>query len=198
MAGISAILTAAGESTRMGRPKPLLPWRDSTLVECQVEALVDAGASHVVVVLGHGAAVVTPYITHPSARYVNNADYRSGKATSVKAGLRAVPEDADAILLLAVDQPRPAGIISKVIKAHVEASALITSPRFEGHGGHPLVFAASLRPELEAISEEREGIREVFKAHRGDVLELAIDDPVIRLDLNTPEEYERSRRLYGK
>ena len=195
---VSAILTAAGESTRMGRPKPLLPWRGATLVERQVEALVDAGVSHVVVVLGHEAAMVGPYIVHPNAGCVINPDYRSGKATSVKAGLKAVPEDADAILLLAVDQPRPSEIISKVIRAHVESNALITSPRFEGLGGHPLIFAASLRPELEAISEEREGIREVFKAHRDQVLELTIDDPVIRLDLNTPEDYERAKRLYGR
>ena len=167
-------------------------------MERQVEALVDAGASHVVVVLGHEADVVAPYVVHPNACYVVNPDYRAGKATSVKAGLKAVPEDADAILLLAVDQPRSSEIISKVIRAHVEANAVITSPRFAGHGGHPLMFSTSLRPELEAISEERAGIREVFMAHRDDVLELAIDDPVIRLDLNTPEDYERAKRLYGK
>ena len=197
MAGISAILTAAGESTRMGRPKPLLPWRGATLVERQVEALVDAGASHVVVVLGHEADVVAPYVVHPNACYVVNPDYRAGKATSVKAGLKAVPEDADAILLLAVDQPRSSEIISKVIRAHVEANAVITSPRFEGHGGHPLIFSALLRAELAAISEECQGIREVFQAHRNDILEVPIDDPVVRLDLNTPEEYEGARRLYG-
>ena len=198
MTGISAILTAAGESTRMGRPKPLLPWLGATLVERQAEALVDAGASHVVVVLGHEADAVAPYVVRPNACYVINPDYLSGKATSVKAGLKAVPEDADAILLLAVDQPRPSEIISKVIRAHVEANALITSPRFEGRGGHPLIFAASLRPELEAISEDREGIREVFKAHRDQVLELIIEDPVIRMDLNTPEDYERAKRRYGR
>ena len=198
MAGISAILTAAGESTRMGRPKPLLPWRGATLVERQVEALVDAGASHVVVVLGHEATVIAPYVVHPKAGYLINPDYRSGKATSVRAGLQAVPEDAEGILLLAVDQPRPSEIISKVIRAHVEANAVITSPRFEGHGGHPLIFSASLRAELATISEERQGIREVFQAHRHDILEVPVDDPVIRLDLNTPEEYERARRLYGR
>ena len=108
------------------------------------------------------------------------------------------PEDAEGILLLAVDQPRPSEIISKVIRAHVEANAVITSPRFEGHGGHPLIFSASLRAELAAISEERQGIREVFQAHRNDILEVPIVDPVVRLDLNTPEEYERAKRLYER
>ena len=95
------------------------------------------------------------------------------------------------------DQPRPATVISRVIEAHLEAGALITSPRFEGRGGHPLIFAASLRAEMEAISEETEGIREVFQAHRQEVNEVPVDDPVVRLDLNTPEDYERARRLYG-
>ena len=197
MAGVWAILTAAGESTRMGRPKPLLPWCGATLVERQVSALADAGAVHVVVVVGHEADAVIPYVTHPGASYVVNLDFLSGKATSVKAGLRAVSKGADAILLLAVDQPRPATVISRVIEAHLEAAALITSPRFEGHGGHPLIFAASLRAELEAISEETQGIRQVFQAHRHEVNEVPIDDPVVRLDLNTPEDYERAKRLYG-
>ncbi len=197
MAGVWAILTAAGESTRMGRPKPLLPWCGATLVECQVSALADAGAAHVVVVVGHEADAVIPYVVHPRASYVVNPDFLSGKATSVKAGLRAVGEGADAVLLLAVDQPRPATVISRVIEAHLDAGALITSPRFEGGGGHPLIFAASLRAELEVISEETEGVREVFQAHRREVNKVPIDDPVIRLDLNTPEDYERAKRLYG-
>ena len=174
----------------------MLPWCGATLVERQVCALADAGAARVVVVVGHEAGAVIPYVAHPRASYVVNPDFRSGKATSVKAGVRVVSEGADAILLLAVDQPRPATVISRVIEAHLEAGALITSPRFEGRGGHPLIFAASLRAELEAISEETEGIREVFQAHRQEVNEVPIDDPVIRLDLNTPEDYERAKRLY--
>lgn len=197
MPGVSAILTAAGESRRMGRPKPLLPWRGTTLVEHQISALFDGGVSEVVVVVGHEADAVAAQVSCTGARCVVNPDYLQGKTTSIKAGLRAVSPDADAILLLAVDQPRTDAIVSAVVRAHVSGDFLITSPRYEGHGGHPLIFAASLRSELARISEEKQGIREVFQAHRDSVQEYALDDAMIRLDLNTPEAYEDAVRRYG-
>ena len=197
MPGVSAILTAAGESRRMGRPKPLLPWRGTTLVEHQISALFNAGVSEVVVVVGHEADAVSAQVAGTGARRMVNPDYLQGKTTSIKAGLKAVSADADAILLLAVDQPRTESIIAVVLEAHARGDSLITSPRYEGHGGHPLIFAASLRDELARISEEKQGIREVFLAHRDSVQEYVVDDPMIRLDLNTPDAYEDALRQYG-
>ncbi len=197
MPGISAILTSAGESTRMGQLKPLLKWRGTTLVEYQLRSLLDAGVSEVVVVLGHRGREVQPYIREPGATAMMNPDYRMGKTTSVKAGLRGIAPTADAVLLLAVDQPRTETIVRTVIDAHTKADALITSPRYRGHGGHPLVFSALLIEKLKHISEDRQGIREVFQAHRHEVNEVEIDDPMIRLDLNTPEEYEQALKRYG-
>ncbi len=179
----------------MGTPKPLLPWRGTTLVEHQVACLLDGECDEVVVVLGHAAGQVAPLVRGDGVRAVVNPDYRQGKTTSIKAGLAHADRSATAILLLAVDQPRTADIVRRVVRAHLEAGALITSPRYEGHGGHPLVFSAELRPELERITEENQGIREVFEAHRSDVLEVHLDDPMLRLDLNTPEAYEAA---YGR
>lgn len=180
----------------MGRSKPLLSWYDTTLVEYQVCSLFDGGVSEVVVVLGHNAEAVIPFVKARGASCVINPDYRQGKTTSIKAGLRCVDPNAEDILLLAVDQPRSRDIVSHVIQAHIERKATITSPRYQGHGGHPLIFSASLKSELERISEEKQGIREVFQAHRDEVYELPVDDPMIRLDLNTPEAYEEARRRY--
>jgi molybdenum cofactor cytidylyltransferase len=193
---ISAILTAAGESTRMGRPKPLLPWRGVPLVEYQVASLVEAGAAEVIVVLGHRHELVVLHVKGPGVCHVLNPDYRQGKTTSIKTGLRHVDSGATGILLLAVDQPRPPGIIATVIAAHIQNDGLITSPRNQGHGGHPLLFSARLRDELRAITEEKQGIREVVQAHIGEINEVAIDDSIVRLDINSPEEYEEARERY--
>jgi molybdenum cofactor cytidylyltransferase len=197
MPGISAIITAAGESTRMGSPKSLLPWKGTTLLEYQVRCLLDAGCAEVVVVLGHAAEMVEPHVTGQHVRHVLNPLYRQGKTTSIKAGIGAISDDADGILLLAVDQPRTAEITRQVLEAHNARRPAITSPRHEGHGGHPLVFDASLRPELESITEENQGIRQVFEAHRDEVYEVPIDDAMLRLDLNTPEDYEQAKQRYG-
>ena len=197
MVGISAILTAAGESIRMGRPKPLLPWHGVTLLEYQIRSLTNAGVAQVVVVLGHQAELFAPYAKGPGVRSVLNPQYRLGKTTSIKAGLQGIAPDADGILLLAVDQPRTKEIISTLISAHLESDSLITSPRYQGHGGHPLIFSSSLKDELERISEQRQGLREVFQAHRGHISEVELDDPLVRLDINTPEDYEAAKSRYG-
>ena len=86
---VSAILTAAGESTRMGRPKALLPWHGTTLLEHQTACLIDAGAAEVVVVLGHQANAVVPQVKGPHVRHVLNPDYRLGKTTSIKPACEA-------------------------------------------------------------------------------------------------------------
>jgi molybdenum cofactor cytidylyltransferase len=198
VASISAVLTAAGESTRMGEAKPLLAWRGATLLEHQLNCLLEGGVSEVLVVLGHQAAEIARYAKGPNVRWVVNGRYRDGKASSIKAGLTAISQDAEAIVLLAVDQPRTSEIVSQVIRAHVENDALITSPRYRGHGGHPLIFSGSLKSELESITEEAQGIRAVFRRHGDQVTEVQIDDPLVRLDLNTPDAYEEAVARYGE
>ena len=90
----------------------MLPWRGTTLVEHQISALFNAGVSEVVVVVGHEADAVSAQISGTGARCMVNPDYLEGKTTSIKAGLKAISGDADAILLLAVDQPRTEFIIA--------------------------------------------------------------------------------------
>ncbi len=195
---ITAVLTAAGLSSRMGRPKPLLRWRDATLIEHQVSILLSGGASEVVVVLGHRAGEVATYVEGAGARSVVNDRYEEGRTSSIRAGLEAVPGGTEDILLIGVDQPRTPQIVARVVEAHLGAGSLLTSPRYRGRGGHPLMFSARLLPELRLISERNQGLREVFERHRAEVTEVHFDDPIVRLDLNTPEAYERAYEKYGR
>ena len=194
---ISAILIAAGESTRMGSLKPLLRWHGMTLVEYQTSSLVTAGVAEVVVVLGERHRLVEPHVTGPGVRSVFNRDFRLGKTTSIRAGLRSIDPASQAVLLLAVDQPRPVTVISTVIDAHLASNALITSPGYLGRGGHPLVFAPILMPELQLITEDGEGIRQVIRAHAAEVNVVEVDDPIVTLDLNTPGDYEQAKARFG-
>ena len=196
MYGISAVLQAAGLSSRMGTSKPLLMWHGVPLVKYQVDSLIAGGVDEVVVVLGHDAENVALHVAEPKAISTINGDYKSGKTTSIKAGLRAMEFINNSILLLAVDQPRTTGLIETVIDAHKSEKPLITSPRYQNHGGHPLIFDSLLREELLNITEENEGIRAIFERHRDSVLDVQVDDPIIRLDLNTPENYEFAKNLY--
>jgi CTP:molybdopterin cytidylyltransferase MocA len=180
----------------MGQPKPLLPWLGATLVERQIEALLEAGVDDVYVVTGHRAYEVQSKVKGPRVHRVLNPHYRQGKSTSVKAGLASLPDGTSAIVLLAVDQPRPSWLIRKVLESHVARKALISCPRYRGHGGHPLVFDGSLAVELDTISEETQGVRSVVKAHASDVNWVEVDTAVARLDLNTPEAYQEARKTF--
>lgn len=179
----------------MGRPKPLLPWpapsgTDVPLVSYQVAQLKAAGVDDVIVVLGHRAEEVIPHVSGERVHYVINPDYAAGKTTSIKAGLSRVDTSAQLIVLLAIDQPRPASIIRRVIQAHLDSDAAVTSPIHGARGGHPIVFAARLVGELKRITEENQGIREVIERHRSEVHRVPIEEPNVRLDLNTPEDYK--------
>ena len=180
----------------MRRPKALLDWEGKTLIEWQVHSLLEAGASEVIVVLGHQADAIAPHLNDRWVSVVVNEEYRQGKTTSIKAGVRSLPAQTKAIVLLAVDQPRPLRVVKRVISEHRLRGALITVPRYEGHRGHPVVFSVSLKPELEAISEERMGIREVMNRHKQQTHWIEADSPVVTLDMNTPEAYEEGKRMF--
>ena len=201
---ICAILLAAGESSRMGTPKPLLDWFGAPLIQRQIEALIDGGIDKVIAVTGNRAEDVESVLTSlfpvsstdSKVHAVRNTAYLSGKTTSVKAGLAALPDDVDTIVLLAVDQPRPSWLIREVLESHKANGTLISSPVFDGHGGHPLVFDGSLLAELEAITEEGQGVREIVRAHADSMNRLPIDSPIARLDMNTQEQAAAARELF--
>jgi molybdenum cofactor cytidylyltransferase len=193
-----ALLLAAGESVRMGRPKALLPWQGGTVGEFQVEQLLAGGVERVVLVLGHQAEAVRR-VAFPLARttIVLNQDYATGKTSSVRAGLEAIPNHADAVLVLAVDQPRPAGLIRRLRQAHETSDAFITVPSFGGRYGHPTIFSRELFPEMRNIREESLGLRAIRHLHRKrtQVIETATRVPLI--DINTPEEYQDALAFFA-
>src|SRR3990172_9978011 len=117
---IAAILLAGGESRRMGRPKPLLPWDDRTLVEYQIEQLRAAGVDRVVAVLGYAADDVRPLVHKAGALSVINELYAEGRASSVRVAAAALGEDTEAGVVLNVDQPRPRAVIERLVREHIE------------------------------------------------------------------------------
>jgi molybdenum cofactor cytidylyltransferase len=189
---ITAILLAAGESRRMGVPKQLLDWAGETLIEYQVRQLRDAGAERVIAVLGHSANEVRPLAERAGATVVINNRYAEGRASSLRAGAAAVPPSAAEIAVLSVDQPRPASVTARLLAEHLASGALITLPTCDGKRGHPAFLCGSLLPELLAATDADEGLRAVIHRHADDVREVAFDTPIVLLDINTREDYERA------
>lgn len=177
--------------------KPLLIWFGQSLVEYQVASLLEGGVDSVIVVTGARADRLRPLMDGMELiKVVHNPDYATGKASSVRVGAASLSNECDAVMLLAVDQPRPAWVVKKVLDSHRSTNALITSPKYSGHGGHPLVFSASLIGELKSVSDEHEGVRELMSRHAEEVNNVQFDSSIVRLDLNTPEDYVAALNSY--
>ncbi len=201
-ARISVILLAAGESSRMAQPKQSLLWQGVPLLRYHVEQLLATTAQEIVVVLGYKAgefaAVLKQVNPGGRAKLALNPNYRFGKTTSIKAGLENVTDDATAVVILAVDQPRPAAVLQRLFDAHVQEKNLISIPACQGKHGHPPMFDASLIQELAKISEEKHGVREVIERHRDALRTVEFDSPAVLTNLNTPEDYQQALKQFGQ
>jgi CTP:molybdopterin cytidylyltransferase MocA len=189
---ISSVLLSAGMSTRMGEPKALLDWEGQALVAYQVQQLQAGGVDEVIVVLGHRADEIQRQMRRLKCRVLLNALYHKGKAGSLKIGAKGVNRDAEAIVILSIDQPREAEVVRKLIEAHRAGDSLITRAAHDGKGGHPIVLAGSLRSELLGVTDESEGLKAVVRAH-ADKTQLVELGPRALVDINTPEDLREAR-----
>lgn len=192
---ISSIVLAAGVSSRMGRPKALLGWGGKPLIAYQVEQLREAGADEVIVVLGHRTDEIHRLLATVPCRVMSNPAYHAGRASSLRIGARAVNRDADAIVVVNVDQPRPAEFYRLLIAAHQPDSSA-TRPEFEGHHGHPIIVSGRLRPEMMDASEEELGLLGVLRRHLSEIASFPSSDLCL-LDVNTPQDYEDALKRFG-
>src|SRR5581483_12234759 len=169
MGRIAGVLLAAGTSSRLGRPKQLLDYGGKTLVRRVAEVGVAAGLDPLVVVLGAWAADVERELAGLPVRVVHNPRYEEGQSTSVRAGVEALPAEAEAVVMLLVDMPAVDAAVVRAIVAEWQASgAAIVRPAFEGQPGNPVLFAARLFPELAAVQGD-EGGRAVLRRHAAEV-----------------------------
>ena len=194
---VTAILTAAGFSSRMSGYKPLLKWQNTTLIEYQIKTLFDAGVDEVMVVVGYNYKSITPYIENSKASFVINNKFASGRATSIIEGMKFVSPDTTSIMILGVDQPRNSVIINQLLYQHASLDYLITYPSFDGKGGHPIIFSSLLREELMLISETSSGIRLITEKYKDKINKIEMQEPLVRLDLNTSHEYTEAFARWG-
>ncbi len=194
---IVGVILAAGSSSRLGRPKQLLPLGDRPVLVHTLANACAAALDGVIVVLGHEAATIQRRIDFGAARVVLNADYRAGQSTSLRAGLAALPPDADAALFILGDQPLlgPA-LLDALIAARRASAAPIVMPTYRGQRGNPVLIASDLFPELARITGDR-GARGVIHAHAAEIHEVPIAGDPPTDDLDTQEDYDRLLARYA-
>ena len=193
---VSAILLTAGESTRMGQNKALLPWKEGTLLGYHLDQLRQTTVEKTVVVLGFEAEKLLPLVEKAArVSVIINPDYHSGRCSSIKAGMRALPSRSNSVIILAIDQPRPFHLLEELIEWQQSHGNLITVPIYEGTRGHPPVFSHLIFRELLEISEEKMGLRHIMRQYKAQVAELPVSSPIALIDLNNPGDYEKALGL---
>jgi len=191
---ISAVILAAGKSTRMGRSKALLPiGTGETFLTQLVATFRAAGIEDVVVVAGHEASAIVDAVERSGtgARVVVNDEYEAGQLTSVLAGLRAVESPrVAAALVTPVDVPLVAvSTVRALVERYRETRAPIVRPvRGERHG-HPVLIDAALFEQLRAL-DPSQGANAVVRAHASAEGNVVVDDEGAFADVDTPAAYE--------
>jgi molybdenum cofactor cytidylyltransferase len=170
----------------MGAFKPLLPFGNKTVIECCIDSLREAGVETIVAVLGHRADDLRAKLTGVS--FAVNPDPDSEMGASIAAGVRELPEDAQATLIALADHPAvPASAVSTII-AEWTRGARIVIPIWQGRGGHPVLVDLSLKDELLNLPASG-GLRALFDSHRQAVRRLPVNSPFIARDMDTWDDY---------
>src|SRR5438874_2973123 len=177
---IPAIVLAAGRSSRMGRPKALLPLgRNETFLSRIIRTLHEADVNDVVVVVGHEFEPVIADLGQRGAvaRFVINHEYDSGQLSSVLAGLRVIDRPGlAAALLTLVDVPLvKSSTVRAVVDHYRRTRAPIVRPVCAGRHGHPVVIDRTLFEDLRAADPQR-GAKAVVRAHASAAGDLDIQD----------------------
>ncbi len=188
---VAAIVLAAGRSTRMGAINKLIAEiGGKPLVRIAVEHALSSRAGPVVVVTGHQRERVEAALAGLPVRFVHNADYADGLGTSLKAGIAAVPADADGAIVCLGDMPQvDHQLIDKLLAAFdPERGALVVVPTFDGRRGNPVVWSRRFFHDLMAIQGDI-GARHLIGSYAEAVVEVPVAGEAALTDVDTPESF---------
>ena len=190
---LAAVILSAGASSRMGRPKALLPYREGTFLEHLIEVTRDPRIGVTRVVLGAGAEVIRAIAKLESSIVALNPAWEQGQLSSICAGLRSLDGvDIDGIVLCPVDHPLVSALlVNELVERFYSEKKAIVLPTYKGRRGHPVIFSKALFSELLAAPADM-GARAVVWAHAADVLEVPTDEEGVTLNLNDPEMLKRA------
>lgn len=191
---IAAIILAAGLSRRMGQPKMLLPWGALTVIEHVVSTFLNAGVDDLVVVTGGARQQVEGLLERYPIRTSHNPRYETGEMlSSLQCGLRAMTAGTKAALIGLGDQPQiQQRTIQQLRDAYTARRPVLLVPSFQRRRGHPWMVAQPLWGELLAMDAPASP-RDFLNRHAGKIDYLEVDTATILADLDTPEEYRKSR-----
>ncbi|MDB5987308.1 MAG: 4-diphosphocytidyl-2C-methyl-D-erythritol synthase [Nevskia sp.] len=184
---IAAIVLAAGRSSRMAPHNKLLqPAGDRSLLRHAAEAALAAGCAPVVIVTGPEPAAIAAALDGLELRCIANAEHDEGIASSIRAGVAALPADVEAALFLLGDMPliRAAHLLRLAAAFEPDAARNVCVPVWQGKRGNPVLWGAAHFPQLAQLRGDR-GARVLFGALAAQLVEVAMPDDAVLVDIDT-------------
>lgn len=188
---IWAMILAAGESKRMGKPKLLLPFGEKTMIETIVATVVSSKVEQTLVILGSDREKTEEKIKNYPVKIVYNRDFRSGMLSSVQCGFKFLPGETRAVLVVLGDQPKiSTTVVNKLIDAYKSSGKGIVLPVYKKERGHPVLIDVKYGEEVENLSPEV-GLRGTVYNHPEDILEVEVETLSIFQDIDYMEDYKK-------
>jgi molybdenum cofactor cytidylyltransferase len=187
---ITPVILAAGESTRMGYPKALLPLGNDIFLNRILRIVRGIGLYDPNIVLGKSASLITPYIASGfDPKILINPDPDRGQLSSIQIGLANIAPESDAALIWPVDIPAvSADLVSRLAELFIKSTSLICIPVCGNKRGHPAIFHRILfREFMEAPLTE--GPKKILSRHQQETSTLAVQEPTTIKDIDTPSDY---------
>jgi molybdenum cofactor cytidylyltransferase len=189
---IVALVLAAGMSRRMGKPKMVLSWRDTTVIGQVVQTLLNAGISNIFIITGGDEENTVNSLKNFQVRFLSNPKFENGEMIdSVRVGLMNLPNHIKAALIVLGDQPQiECETIKSIITAYRELNSKIIVPSFQMKRGHPWLVDRKHWDDIVNL-ESKKNLRDFFSNHSTSILYVNLTNPTILYDLDTPEDYEQ-------
>ena len=185
---ISAIILAAGKSTRMGKSKLLMDWNGKTILEQTIDNYLGSAVNEVVIVLGHESYELQKFIGERDVITVINPQYTKGMSTSIVTGMNFLSVQTQGVILALADQPTVgSNTINNLIDAFKTREKGIIIPVYYERRGNPVMFDIKYRKELLELTGDS-GAREVVERHPEDVAEIFAEEEVME-DIDTEKDY---------
>lgn len=196
---IGAIILAGGQSVRMGQPKVLLPWgENSTIIEHITDQLIRSRINHISVVTGYNADEIKTLIKPLGVKVVHNRAYKTGEMlSSLKAGLRTMPDNVAAALIVLGDQPRiQPKVIYQLLSAYAKGAGDLLIPSYKMRRGYPILVGRQYWAELLKL-RCTETLEDLLTTYHNDVTTIKVETDSVLRDVDTLEDYRQERLRAG-
>ncbi|MFN4179353.1 MAG: NTP transferase domain-containing protein [Armatimonadota bacterium] len=196
---VTAIVLAAGQGSRMGGGKLLLPFGDATVIERTIQGLLSVPVSDLVVVIGVYGIAIERQLRKLPIRFAVNPDPSSDMSESIRCGLRTVnPNDIEAFLVLPADIPLVLPETTRtLITSLLDSDKSIAVPVFRNRRGHPVVFRSNFYERVLNFYSPQ-GIRSLVYSDPSQVLLIEVEDEGVILDLDSWDDYRRLLKLWAQ